>query len=98
VAASVGDAAAQTGFSVTLEKSEKSLICMPDESLLEAAERAGVNMEYSCRTGRCGTCKVQVVSGKVSMDTQEALSEADIESGCILPCVARPLTPLTIGA
>ncbi|MEG0719878.1 MAG: 2Fe-2S iron-sulfur cluster-binding protein, partial [Comamonas sp.] len=29
----------------------------PDESLLAAAQRAGIQLSYSCRTGRCSSCK-----------------------------------------
>lgn len=36
------------------------------QSILEAAEAQGVQMEHGCRTGMCGTCRTNLVSGSVS--------------------------------
>ncbi len=38
----------------------------PGELLLDAALKNGIDLPYDCRSGQCGTCCVQLVSGKVS--------------------------------
>ena len=35
------------------------------ESLLEALERTGHEVEYQCRSGYCGSCRVKLISGSV---------------------------------
>lgn len=57
-------------------------------SLLDAASSAGVALPYSCRTGRCSTCKAHVRRGQTRPLTDEmGLSPAEIEAGWILTCV-----------
>lgn len=37
-----------------------------NKTILEAAEKQGVEMEHGCRSGMCGSCKINLVSGEVS--------------------------------
>lgn len=37
-----------------------------DKTILEAAELQGITMEHGCRSGMCGSCKTNLVSGEVS--------------------------------
>lgn len=58
------------------------------ESLLTAAHRQGLTLPYSCRTGRCSTCKCRVVSGETRALGDEAGLTADERAqGWILSCV-----------
>jgi CDP-4-dehydro-6-deoxyglucose reductase len=58
------------------------------ESLLDAALRAGVTLPYSCRTGRCGSCKGRVRSGETTpLHDELDLTEAERAAGAILTCV-----------
>ncbi|WP_221767974.1 MULTISPECIES: class I ribonucleotide reductase maintenance protein YfaE [Stenotrophomonas] len=36
------------------------------ETLLEGLERTGHHVEYQCRSGFCGACRLQVVAGVVT--------------------------------
>jgi len=67
-------------------------------TVLEAAERLGVALDYDCRAGVCGSCKVRLISGRVAMDSQDALDPADLAAHRILSCQARCLEPVTIDA
>ncbi len=58
-------------------------------TLLEAAELNGVSIPYSCRQGQCGTCATRLLSGDVTMDSEDGL-DADLKAqGYVLTCVAR---------
>jgi CDP-4-dehydro-6-deoxyglucose reductase len=58
-----------------------------DESLLDAALRAGVSLEYSCRTGRCSSCKCVVAEGSTrALHDEVGLSAAELAAGWILSC------------
>lgn len=60
----------------------------PTVSILDAARAAGIALEYSCRTGRCGVCKAPLVAGETAIlrPEDESLSPGDAASGLILTC------------
>ncbi|NOX56083.1 MAG: 2Fe-2S iron-sulfur cluster binding domain-containing protein [Planctomycetes bacterium] len=91
-------AEAPAGPTVTFEKSGKSTALWPDETLLEAAERVGVEIDYSCRVGMCGVCTVKLVSGQVTMETDDGLDPDDKAAGMILACQAKADADVTIDA
>lgn len=58
------------------------------DSLLDAAQRANVTFPYSCKTGRCSTCKGRVKSGRtVAMHEETGLSDDERAAGWILTCI-----------
>lgn len=64
-----------------------------DGNLLQAAQRAGLDLPYSCQSGVCGTCRARLQAGEVRMDRNYALEPADVAAGFVLTCQAHPLTP-----
>jgi ferredoxin-NADP reductase len=77
--------AAQIRFTV----SGKTGPLRPDQSVLEAAEAIGVDIDYSCRVGTCGTCRVRLLEGAVTMEVEDGLEPGDKERGIILACQAK---------
>jgi ring-1,2-phenylacetyl-CoA epoxidase subunit PaaE len=65
---------------------------MNDEKVLDAAERAGVELAFSCRAGVCSTCRTKVVKGQVKMDENYALEEWELAAGYVLACQSRVQT------
>lgn len=57
-------------------------------SILDAARAAGIVLEYSCRTGRCGICKAPVVAGDTVLlrAEDEGLSVQEAADGVVLTC------------
>jgi ferredoxin len=43
----------------------RTIVASPDESILGAALAAGLALPYSCRAGRCATCKAKLVAGDI---------------------------------
>ncbi|MEM6583462.1 MAG: 2Fe-2S iron-sulfur cluster binding domain-containing protein [Pseudomonadota bacterium] len=60
------------------------------ETILDTARRAGIAIATSCENGDCGTCMIELVEGEVHMRQNQALSEEDQRSGCILACQSVP--------
>lgn len=61
-----------------------------DESILDAATRAGINLPHECTFGGCGTCRVKLHEGSVRYDEfPMALTEAEHAEGYALACQAR---------
>ncbi|MDQ6681163.1 MAG: FAD-binding oxidoreductase [Pseudomonadota bacterium] len=68
--------------------SGKSFAATEGEALLDAALHADVTLAYSCRTGRCSTCKVRVRAGStIAIHDEIGLSQSEHEAGWILACV-----------
>lgn len=95
-------AAGAAGFdpaaSVTLRfaLSDKTAVVSATESVLEAAEGQGIEVDYDCRAGICGTCKIKLLSGQVRMDVEDALNPSDRAEGVILACQAHCLEEVTV--
>ncbi len=62
----------------------------PGESILEKALQLGLEIPNSCQIGECGTCRARLLSGKIKLVSQTALSEEDINDGYCLTCVGYP--------
>lgn len=62
------------------------------DTILEAAEKMGLELPYSCRSGICTTCTGRCTSGKVEMFTNEGQINTDMSNGVVFTCVGYPLT------
>jgi ferredoxin-nitrite reductase len=90
-AAPVAVAAPAIPSLIKLKKTGQEINAESDRSILEALERSGVELDSSCRSGTCGTCKVKLVSGEVNYEADpDGLDEAEQEQGMVLTCIARP--------
>ncbi len=84
--------------SVRFERSAKATEIPPELTVLEAAEECGVSIPFECRSGICGQCKTRVLSGRVVMEVQDALTSADRAGGLVLACQARAAHDLVVDA
>eukprot|EP00913_Durusdinium_trenchii_P005618 g5236.t1 len=87
-----------TGATVNFAASEKSTEFLFDETVLEAAERIGVDIDSSCRTGMCGVCTVKLLSGDVTMEVDDGLEQEDRDANMILACQARSTSDVRVEA
>ncbi|MFZ5519738.1 MAG: 2Fe-2S iron-sulfur cluster-binding protein [Pseudomonadota bacterium] len=82
---------------LTLLPSAWRLPVQPGQTLLEAADAAGVRLPRSCRNGTCRECRCKLVSGEVRYRIEwPGLSVDERDDGWILPCVALPLGDVTL--
>lgn len=63
-------------------------------SLLECLESANVDVDYHCRDGYCGACRISLTQGLVNYPNGEPL--AFVGDGEILPCCCIPHTNISI--
>lgn len=96
-----------TGPLVTFSKNNKSAKIHvdlktgdspPKQSILELSEELGIGIEFSCRIGTCGVCKVKMTAGEVDQEVQDALDDDDKKNGIILACQAKPKSEVTVEA
>jgi ferredoxin-NADP reductase len=84
--------------SVHFKQADKRVSVTNGLTVLECAEDAGVDIPNECRSGICGQCKTRLVAGRVLMEVQDALTNADRAKGLILACQARPVRDVEIDA
>ncbi|GLQ86561.1 2Fe-2S iron-sulfur cluster-binding protein [Dyella flagellata] len=72
----------------------------PGETVLEAAQRAGIALPYSCRAGVCGSCKASLIEGHCHYprNPPAALDARDRVQHAVLLCQAVPLDNLLVQA
>jgi ring-1,2-phenylacetyl-CoA epoxidase subunit PaaE len=81
-------------ISVVMDGRRRSFPMSPgDPSVLDAAERAGLELPFSCRSGICATCRTRITEGAAVMTHNIALEPWEIDAGFVLCCQARPTTP-----
>ena len=85
---------------VTLHPSGHEFFVDGADTILEAALRAGLALNYGCSSGNCGLCKARVVSGqtKKARHHDYVLSEAEKNMGYALMCSHTAVTDLVVEA
>ena len=83
---------------VTLVNSGRSFEAAAEESLLDGAQSAALNLPRSCGSGNCGACKARLLRGEIHYPNGAPLGLAAGETaeGLILMCQARALTDLSL--
>jgi ferredoxin len=67
-----------------------------DQTVLEAAVNAGIDLPSSCQAGVCTTCAAQILSGEVDQTDGMGVSPELQQQGYALLCVAYPRSDLKI--
>jgi ferredoxin-NADP reductase len=81
---------------VTFARSHKTAVLPPQKTILEAAEDVGVNIDFSCRVGICGACRVKLLAGAVTMAVEDGLEPGDKAQHIILACQAKATNDVAV--
>jgi len=85
-------------FKITLT-SEKQFPAVNGLSILESAAQYGIVLPYSCKIGRCSSCKVKVIQGTTKLAKPDnVLSKEDRSDGWILSCIHEAASNLVLEA
>ena len=66
------------------------------DPLLQQVEAVGLSINYSCRSGLCGACRVTLESGDVDQEESPALNQNLKDVGMILACCSVPKTDIEV--
>jgi CDP-4-dehydro-6-deoxyglucose reductase len=85
---------------VTIQPSGHEFSVESNDTLLEAALRAGVSLNYGCSNGNCGECRARLLSGEVKKVHAHdyVLSQAEKDAGVILMCSCAAVNDVVIEA
>jgi ferredoxin-NADP reductase/sterol desaturase/sphingolipid hydroxylase (fatty acid hydroxylase superfamily) len=60
------------------------------KTILQSGLNQIVPLPFSCQSGLCGMCKMKCTEGKVTMKSNQALTENELKEGYILTCQSLP--------
>lgn len=77
---------------VALGPGGPTFVVRAGQTILAAAQGAGVDLPFSCAMGGCGACSVTLSEGEVMLPQPHCLTPLEQEAGVVLTCIARPLS------
>ncbi|HEV7726498.1 MAG TPA: PDR/VanB family oxidoreductase [Modestobacter sp.] len=83
------EAGEQEAFEVHCQDSDVTVTVQAGQSMLDALLDAGVDMNFDCREGTCGSCELEVLEGQpLHLDSILAPGEREAAE-IVFPCVSR---------
>ena len=89
----------QADFTLTVKMAGKTFTvpAKADTSILRSLEAAGLEAPNHCRSGQCGFCHAQLLSGEAyTPKAVDGRRMADLTYGYIHPCCSFPLSDLVL--
>ncbi len=90
--AAVAGAPPKAIAALTIDGKRREVPVAENESILDAALRAGIDLPFACKGGMCSTCRAKLVEGEARMELNYSLEPWELQAGFILTCQARPLS------
>ena len=93
------------GWPENVDGNSVFIISLPDgckipakatDTIMKSLEDAGVVVPNLCRSGECSTCRTKLLSGTVFHPGTEMLRKSDMRYGYIHPCVAYPISDISL--
>jgi CDP-4-dehydro-6-deoxyglucose reductase len=83
-------------FQINL-KNTSSFSCSVEDTILIGAQKENTTLNYSCKTGRCKSCKAKVLDGtSITIADEIGLTADEKKEGFILTCVRKPTSDVTL--
>lgn len=83
--------AANTAFTVHLQKSGVDVAVAADQTILEALRACGHPVRSSCESGTCGTCRTTLLAGEA--EHRDMVLSDEEKATQIMVCVSRARSP-----
>jgi 3-ketosteroid 9alpha-monooxygenase subunit B len=84
------DQSEAVGLEVNVDGESHALRWPLDVSLLDLLLANGIDADYSCREGECGSCVCMVAKGRVTMRRNDVLAPEELAEGYVLGCQSYP--------
>jgi phthalate 4,5-dioxygenase reductase subunit len=83
--------AANTAFTVRLQKNGEVIAVGAEQSILEALRACGHHVTSSCESGTCGSCRTGLLGGEA--EHRDMVLSEDEKASNIMVCVSRAKSP-----
>jgi len=80
----------------TLYYQGQSMQCRPQETVLQAMLRHGIDIDFSCKSGVCHRCMLRCVDGTIPPQASRKLPDYQQQSGCMLACQCHPTSDMML--
>ncbi len=84
------------GFEVRLHRSGRTIPVAPGNTILKTLIDAGVNVDFSCAMGGCGTCETRIVEGIPDHRDNYLSDEEKAQNDVIMICCSRSKSPVLV--
>ena len=81
-------------INIEIDQVQKSFNCKSDQTVLEAAADANIELPSSCLVGMCCSCAALLKVGSVTMEEAMGLKDEFQEKGYVLLCQSYPKSDL----
>ncbi|WP_239482768.1 PDR/VanB family oxidoreductase [Paraburkholderia sp. C35] len=95
-AGSTVDTSSDRGFKVKLASSGQVIPIAPDESVVEALAKCGIDVPVSCEQGVCGTCLTRVLDGEPDHRDVFLTDAEHAANDQFTPCCSRSKSGLLV--
>ena len=86
----------EDGIEVRLHRSGRTISIPPGETILKTLLDAGVDVDFSCAMGGCGTCETRIVEGIPDHRDNYLSDEERSANDVIMICCSRSKTPVLV--
>ena len=86
----------EDGFEVRLHRSGRTIAIPAGQTILKTLIEAGVDVDFSCAMGGCGTCEAGIVEGIPDHRDNYLTEEEKTANNVIMICCSRSKTPVLV--
>lgn len=87
-------------YRITFTPSGREMLVEPGETILDAALREGIAVDYHCANGTCGDCRAQIIEGEPGLSQHQdyTFKGADKLKPMLLMCRTHPASDMILEA
>jgi ferredoxin len=86
----------EDSFEVRLHRSGRTIPIPAGETILKTLVDAGVDVDFSCAMGGCGTCETRIVEGIPDHRDNYLSDEEKAQNDVIMICCSRSKSPVLV--
>ena len=94
--AAASEAASDGGFEVVLQRDGRRLAVAPGKTILDTLLDHGIEVQYACSAGVCGTCRVGVIDGVPDHRDDFLSAEEKAGNGSVMVCCSGSRSPTLV--